>query len=276
ESDKEKYYILDMFPYPSGAGLHIGHPEGYTGTDILARYQKAKGKNVLHPIGWDAFGLPTEQYAIKTGKHPRQTSVDNIATFRKQLKEIGFSYDYDREVDTTDPRYYRWTQWIFLKLFKRGLAYVDKRPVWWCEELGTVLANEEVIDGKSERGSFPVVRRNLRQWVLKITAYADRLLEDLKEVDWPASTKKMQSEWIGKSTGATARFVLDGLDETLEIYTTRPDTLMGATYMVLSPEHSLVGQLTVQEQKAEVEEYIKTSAGKSDLERTDLAKEKTG
>jgi leucyl-tRNA synthetase len=276
ETDKEKYYILDMFPYPSGAGLHIGHPEGYTGTDIQARYQKAKGKNVLHPIGWDAFGLPTEQYAIKTGKHPRQTSVDNIATFRKQLKQIGFFYDYDREVDTTDPRYYRWTQWIFLQLFKRGLAYVDKRPVWWCEELGTVLANEEVIDGKSERGSFPVVRRNLRQWVLKITAYADRLLDDLKEVDWPASTKKMQAEWIGKSTGATARFDLEGLDETLEIYTTRPDTLMGATYMVLSPEHPLVGQLAVEEQKAEVEQYIKTSAGKSDLERTDLAKEKTG
>lgn len=276
ETDKEKYYILDMFPYPSGAGLHIGHPEGYTGTDILARFQKAKGKNVLHPIGWDAFGLPTEQYAIKTGKHPRQTSVDNIATFRKQLQQIGFFYDYDREVDTTDPRYYRWTQWIFLQLFKRGLAYVDKRPVWWCEELGTVLANEEVIDGKSERGSFPVVRRNLRQWVLKITAYADRLLEDLEGVDWPASTKKMQAEWIGKSTGATARFALEGLDETLEIYTTRPDTLMGATYMVLAPEHPLVGTLTIDEHQAEVEEYIQTAAGKSDLERTDLAKEKTG
>ncbi len=276
DSDKDKYYVLDMFPYPSGAGLHIGHPLGYTGSDILARYQRAKGKNVLHPIGWDAFGLPTEQYAIKTGKHPRETSTERIAHFRKQLKSVGFSFDYDREVDTTDPKYYRWTQWIFLQLFKRGLAYVDKRPVWWCEELATVLANEEVIDGKSERGNHPVVKKNLRQWVLRITAYADRLLDDLKDVDWPASTKKMQTEWIGKSTGATARFALEGLDEALEIYTTRPDTLMGVTYMVLSPEHPLVEKLTAAEKKEEVDRYIANAAAKSDLERTDLAKEKSG
>jgi len=276
DSNKEKYFILDMFPYPSGAGLHIGHPLGYTGSDILARYQRAKGKNVLHPIGWDAFGLATEQYAIKTGEHPRATSVDRIGHFRNQLKSVGFSFDYDREVDTTDPNYYKWTQWIFLQLFKRGLAYVDKRPVWWCEELKTVLANEEVIDGKSERGNHPVVRRSLRQWVLRITKYADRLLEDLKDVDWPASTKKMQQEWIGRSTGATARFALEGLDESLEIYTTRPDTLMGATYMVISPEHPLVDKLTIADKKGEVADYIKTAAGKSDLERTDLAKEKTG
>lgn len=276
DTDREKFYVLDMFPYPSGAGLHIGHPLGYTGSDILARYQRAKGKNVLHPIGWDAFGLPTEQYAIKTGRHPRQTSIERIAHFRNQLKTIGFSFDYDREVDTTDPKYYRWTQFIFLQLFKRGLAYVDKRPVWWCEELATVLANEEVIDGKSERGDFPVVRRNLRQWVLRITAYADRLLDDLADVEWPASTKKMQQEWIGKSTGTTARFAIDGIDEPIEIYTTRPDTLMGATYMVLSPEHPLVAQVTSHTKKDAVAKYIESAAAKSDLERTDLAKDKTG
>ena len=276
ETDREKYYILDMFPYPSGAGLHVGHPEGYTATDILARFERAKGKNVLHPIGWDAFGLPTEQYAIKTGKHPRATSIENIANFREQLKRIGFYYDYDREVDTTDPNYYRWTQWIFLQLFKRGLAYVDERPVWWCEALGTVLANEEVIDGKSERGSHPVVRKNLRQWVLKITAYAERLLEDLDELDWPASTKKMQKEWIGKSTGATAKFAIQGSEEMLEIYTTRPDTLMGVTYMVVSPEHPLLDELTTDENREAVEKYKNAAANKSDLERTDLAKEKTG
>ncbi|MBC2604454.1 leucine--tRNA ligase [Pelagicoccus albus] len=276
DSEKEKYFVMDMFPYPSGAGLHIGHPLGYTGSDILARYQRAKGKNVLHPIGWDAFGLATEQYAIKTGKHPRVTSVERIGHFRNQLKSVGFSFDYDREVDTTDPKYYRWTQWIFLQLFKRGLAYVDMRPVWWCDELKTVLANEEVIDGKSERGNHPVVRRNLRQVVLKITEYADRLIEDLELVDWPASTKKMQQEWIGKSTGATVRFGLDGLEESLEIYTTRPDTLMGVTYMVVSPEHPLLGKLTVADKKEAVDAYVTAAAGKSDLERTDLAKEKTG
>ncbi len=276
DTAKEKFYALGMFPYPSGVGLHIGHPVGYTATDILARYERAKGKNVLLPIGWDAFGLATEQYAIKTGKHPRPTSVERIDHFRNQLKSVGFSYDYDREVDTSDPNYYRWTQWIFLQLFKKGLAYVDKRPVWWCEELKTVLAAEEVIDGRSERGNHPVVRRNLRQWVLRITAYADRLIEDLKDIDWPESTKKMQIEWIGKSTGATARFSLEGLDECLEIYTTRPDTLMGATYMVVSPEHPLVDKLTIPEKKDEVAKYISAAAAKSDLERTDLAKEKTG
>ena len=276
KTDKEKYYVLSMFPYPSGTGLHIGHPLGYTGADILARYQRARGKNVLHPIGWDAFGLPTEQYAIKTGRHPRQTSIERIAHFRNQLRSVGFSYDYDREVDTTDPNYYRWTQFIFLQLFKRGLAYVDKRPVWWCEELKTVLANEEVIDGKSERGNHPVVRRSLRQWVLRITAYAERLLEDLKDIDWPESTKKMQLEWIGKSVGATARFALDGFDETIEIYTTRPDTLLGATYMVLSPEHPLVPKITSEDNRYAVSKYIESAAAKSDLERTDLAKDKTG
>ncbi|MCH6256429.1 leucine--tRNA ligase [Puniceicoccaceae bacterium K14] len=274
--DKEKYYILDMFPYPSGAGLHIGHPEGYTGTDILARYQRAKGKNVLHPMGWDAFGLPTEQYAIKTGKHPKETSEINIKNFRAQLQKLGFYFDYDREVNTTDPNYYRWTQWIFLQLFKRGLAYVDKRPVWWCEALGTVLANEEIVDGKSERGAHPVVRKNLRQWVLKITAYAERLLEDLDELDWPDSTKRMQKAWIGKSTGANVTFGLENSDETLEIYTTRPDTLMGVSYMVLAPEHALVEELTTAEQKDAVQTYANTAAAKSDLERTELAKEKTG
>ncbi len=276
DSSKDKYYVLDMFPYPSGTGLHIGHPLGYTGSDIVARYQRAKGKNVLHPIGWDAFGLPTEQYAIKTGAHPRKTSIERINHFRNQLKSLGFSFDYDREVDTTDPDYYRWTQWIFLLLFKRGLAYIDKRPVWWCEELATVLANEEVIDGRSERGNHPVVRRSLRQWVLKITAYADRLLDDLEGVDWPASTKKMQQEWIGKSKGATARFAVEGIDETLEIYTTRPDTLMGATYMVVAPEHPLVEKITSEGQQKEVASYVESAAAKSDLERTDLAKEKTG
>ncbi|MDQ8202942.1 leucine--tRNA ligase [Pelagicoccus sp. SDUM812003] len=276
ETDKEKYYVLDMFPYPSGAGLHVGHPEGYTGSDILARYQRAKGKNVLHPIGWDAFGLPTEQYAIQTGQPPQETSVKNIANFREQLQRIGFYYDYDREVNTTDPNYYRWTQWIFLQLFKRGLAYVDERPVWWCEALGTVLANEEVIDGKSERGSHPVVRKNLRQWVLKITAYAERLLEDLDTVDWPSSTKKMQTEWIGKSTGATARFGIVDSDKTLEIYTTRPDTLMGVTYMVVSPEHPLIDELTTTSNAEAVQTYKLAAANKSDLERTDLAKDKTG
>ena len=276
ETDREKYYILDMFPYPSGAGLHVGHPEGYTATDIVARYQRARGKNVLHPIGWDAFGLPTEQYAIQTGKRPQDTSEENIKTFRGQLQRIGFYYDYDREVNTCDPAYYKWTQWIFLQLFKKGLAYVDERPVWWCEALGTVLANEEVVDGKSERGNHPVVRKNLRQWILKITAYAERLLEDLKDVDWPESTKKMQQEWIGKSTGATARFDIEGLDEKLEIYTTRPDTLMGVTYMVVSPEHPLIDKLATPAQKEAVAAYRATAAAKSDLERTDLAKDKTG
>ncbi|MCH8473607.1 MAG: leucine--tRNA ligase [Opitutales bacterium] len=276
-ADKPKYYILDMFPYPSGAGLHIGHPEGYTASDILARYKRARGFNVLHPMGWDAFGLPTEQYAIKTGTHPRETNRRNIDNFRRQIKELGFSYDWDREIDTTDPRYYKWTQWIFRELFRRGLAYVDERPVWWCPELRTVLANEEVIDGLSERGNHPVERRNLRQWVLKITAYADRLLEDLQGLDWPDSTKRQQEAWIGRSEGAEITFALPSLpDDQLIVFTTRPDTLFGATYMVIAPEHPLCRKLTTDEYKEAVEAYIQQAVNKSDLDRTDLAKEKSG
>lgn len=276
-SSKPKCYLLDMFPYPSGAGLHIGHPEGYTATDILARYKRAKGFNVLHPIGWDAFGLPAEQHAVKTGTHPASNTRNNITNFRRQIRSLGFSYDWDREIDTTDPRYFRWTQWIFLQLFRRGLAYVDERPVWWCPELRTVLANEEVIDGRSEVGGFPVERRNLRQWVLRITAYAERLLADLKDVDWPDSTKRMQEAWIGRSEGAELTFALDGHpDASLRVFTTRPDTLFGCTYMVLAPEHPLVDEITTPEQRAAVEGYRKKAAAKSDLERTDLAKEKSG
>jgi leucyl-tRNA synthetase len=277
DASKPKYYVLDMFPYPSGAGLHIGHPEGYTATDIIARYKRAKGFSVLHPIGWDAFGLPAEQHAVKTGTHPASNTRNNITNFRRQIKALGFSYDWQREIDTTDPKYFRWTQWIFLQLFKRGLAYVDERPVWWCPELRTVLANEEVVDGKSEVGHFPVERRNLRQWVLRITAYADRLLADLKDVDWPDSTKRMQEAWIGRSDGAEVLFDLEkpGAGK-LKIFTTRPDTLFGCTYMVLAPEHPLVGTLTTPEQKAAVDAYKKKAAAKSDLERTDLAKEKSG
>ena len=276
-SSKPKYYVLDMFPYPSGAGLHIGHPEGYTATDIVARYKRAKGFNVLHPIGWDAFGLPAEQHAVKTGTHPASNTQNNIANFKRQIKALGFSYDWQREIDTTDPKYFRWTQWIFLQLFQRGLAYVDERPVWWCPELRTVLANEEVVDGKSEVGSFPVERKNLRQWVLRITAYAERLLADLKDVDWPDSTKRMQEAWIGRSEGAEVLFKLENAAlGTLKIFTTRPDTLYGCTYMVLAPEHPLVDALTTPEQKSAVEDYRKKSAGKSDLERTDLAKDKSG
>ncbi len=274
---KPKYYVLDMFPYPSGAGLHIGHPEGYTATDILARYKRTRGFNVLHPIGWDAFGLPAEQHAVKTGTHPAANTQNNITNFKRQIKALGFSYDWDREIDTTDPRYFRWTQWIFLQLFRRGLAYVDERPVWWCPELRTVLANEEVVDGRSEVGGFPVERRNLRQWVLRITAYAERLLADLAEVDWPESTKRMQEAWIGRSEGAEILFGLEhAAGATLKIFTTRPDTLFGCTYMVIAPEHPLVATLTVPEQKAEVDAYRRKAAAKSDLERTDLAKEKSG
>jgi leucyl-tRNA synthetase len=276
-SSKPKYYVLDMFPYPSGAGLHIGHPEGYTATDILARYQRAKGFNVLHPIGWDAFGLPAEQHAVKTGTHPATNTRNNITNFKRQIKALGFSYDWEREIDTTDPKYFRWTQWIFLQLFKRGLAYVDERPVWWCPELRTVLANEEVVDGKSEVGGFPVERRNLRQWVLRITAYAERLLADLKDVDWPESTKRMQEAWIGRSDGAEILFALEAPGAgPLKIFTTRPDTLFGCTYMVLAPEHPLVETLTTPEHRAAVDAYRKAAAAKSDLERTDLAKEKSG
>ena len=276
-SSPPKYYVLDMFPYPSGSGLHIGHPEGYTATDILARYKRARGCNVLHPIGWDAFGLPAEQHAVKTGTHPASNTQNTIVNFRRQIKALGFSYDWEREVDTTDPKYFRWTQWIFLQLFRRGLAYVDERPVWWCPELRTVLANEEIVDGKSEVGGFPVERRNLRQWVLRITAYAEQLLDGLKDVDWPDSTKRMQEAWIGRSEGAEVRFALaDGAAGELRVFTTRPDTLFGCTYMVVAPEHPLLPALTTPGQRQAVEDYRKQAATKSDLERTDLAKGKSG
>ncbi len=331
-----KFYILDMFPYPSGAGLHVGHPEGYTATDILARYKRAQGFHVLHPMGWDAFGLPAEQYAIKTGQHPRQTTETNIATFKRQIQSLGFSYDWSREVDTTDPEYFKWTQWIFLKLYnswfnpetnkaepietlkspaelenvgqasslsqtskKNGdrqdacptneldakrhayrdskrLAYVSEQPVWWCEELGTVLANEEVVDGKSEVGGHPVVRKPMRQWMLRITAYAEKLLQDLDTIDWSDSLKEMQRNWIGRSEGAEVEFRIQNSEFRITVFTTRPDTLFGATYMVLSPEHQLVDQITTPAQRDTVAKYKTEVAKKSDLERTELAKEKTG
>ncbi len=311
-----KYYILDMFPYPSGAGLHVGHPEGYTATDILARYKRACGLHVLHPMGWDAFGLPAEQYAIKTGQHPRKTTETNVATFKRQIKSLGFSYDWSRELDTTDPHYFKWTQWIFLKLYNswfnpatnkaepieklplppelaegnspdmearrrgyrdaRRLAYVSEAPVWWCEQLGTVLANEEVVDGKSEVGGFPVTRKPMRQWMLRITAYAERLLQDLDSIEWSDSLKEMQRNWIGRSEGAEVDFQVAGHAEKIRVFTTRPDTLFGATYMVLAPEHRLVDIITGPAQKAAVQEYKTAVAKKSDLERTELAKEKTG
>ncbi|WP_085505664.1 leucine--tRNA ligase [Thalassobacillus devorans] len=275
-SDKEKFYALDMFPYPSGAGLHVGHPEGYTATDIVSRMKRMQGYEVLHPIGWDAFGLPAEQYALDTGNDPAEFTKQNIDNFRRQIKSLGFSYDWDREVNTTDPNYYKWTQWIFLKLYEKGLAYVDEVPVNWCPALGTVLANEEVIDGKSERGDHPVERRPMKQWMLKITEYADRLLEDLEELDWPESIKDMQRNWIGKSEGAEVVFDIDGFDESFDVFTTRPDTLYGATYAVLAPEHPLVEKIVTEEQKSEVEQYLQIAKAKSDLERTDLAKDKTG
>ncbi|MDR7000488.1 leucine--tRNA ligase [Neobacillus niacini] len=276
EYDKRKFYALDMFPYPSGAGLHVGHPEGYTATDILSRTKRMQGYNVLHPMGWDAFGLPAEQYALDTGNDPAEFTEKNINTFRRQIKSLGFSYDWDREVNTTDPEYYKWTQWIFLKLWEKGLAYIDEVAVNWCPALGTVLANEEVIDGKSERGGHPVERRPMKQWMLKITAYADRLLEDLEELDWPESLKEMQRNWIGRSEGAEVTFQIDGHDETFTVFTTRPDTLFGATYAVLAPEHTFVDKITTAEQRAAVDAYLDKVKTKSDLERTDLAKEKTG
>lgn len=275
-SDKPKFYVLDMYPYPSGAGLHVGHPEGYTATDILARMKRMQGYNVLHPMGWDAFGLPAEQYALKTGNDPREFTKKNIDNFRRQIKSLGFSYDWDREISTTDPAYYKWTQWIFLKLYEKGLAYMDEVPVNWCPGLGTVLANEEVIDGKSEVGGFPVIRKPMRQWMLRITAYAERLLEDLEDLDWPEGIKDMQRNWIGRSEGAEITFTIDGHEESLTVFSTRPDTLFGATYMVLSPEHPLVETITTTKQRADVEKYQEEVARKSDLERTDLAKEKTG
>ncbi|HET9419393.1 MAG TPA: leucine--tRNA ligase, partial [Chthoniobacterales bacterium] len=309
---KPKFYILDMFPYPSGAGLHVGHPEGYTATDIIARYKRMRGFNLLHPMGWDAFGLPAEQYAIKSGQHPATTTRENVAKFKSQLKKIGFSYDWQREINTTDPRYYKWTQWIFLQIYNswfnpetnkaepistyRGdnpnevrLAYVAEVPVNWCPELGTVLANEEVVDGKSEIGGFPVVRRPMRQWMLRITAYAERLLNELEGLDWPEGIKLLQRNWIGRSEGAEIIFKVAHASgsrsnddrkrdayATIRVFTTRPDTLYGATYMVLAPEHSLVDLVVTEEQWPEVRDYRERAARKSDLERTDLAKEKTG
>ncbi|KFK30967.1 hypothetical protein AALP_AA6G050800 [Arabis alpina] len=281
DTSKPKFYVLDMFPYPSGAGLHVGHPLGYTATDILARLRRMQGYNVLHPMGWDAFGLPAEQYAIETGTHPKTTTLKNIDRFRVQLKSLGFSYDWDREISTTEPDYYKWTQWIFLQLYKRGLAYQAEVPVNWCPALGTVLANEEVVDGVSERGGHPVIRKPMRQWMLKITAYADRLLEDLDELEWPESIKEMQRNWIGRSEGAELNFsILDGegreTDKNITVYTTRPDTLFGATYMVVAPEHHLLSYFVSAEQKQQVEKYKDFASRKSDLERTELQKEKTG
>lgn len=276
DNEKPKFYALDMFPYPSGAGLHVGHPEGYTATDILSRMKRMQGYDVLHPMGWDAFGLPAEQYALDTGNDPAIFTKQNIDNFRRQIQALGFSYDWDREINTTDPGYYKWTQWIFLKLYEKGLAYVDEVPVNWCPALGTVLANEEIIDGKSERGGHPVERRPMRQWMLKITAYADRLLDDLEELDWPESIKDMQRNWIGRSEGAHVHFDIEGHHESFTVFTTRPDTLFGATYTVLAPEHALVEKITTAEQKEAVEAYIKEVQSKSDLERTDLAKTKTG
>ena len=311
-----KFYVLDMFPYPSGAGLHVGHPEGYTATDILARYRRSTGRHVLHPMGWDAFGLPAEQYAVKTGQHPRISTEANVANFKRQIKALGFSYDWSREVNTTDVQYYKWTQWIFLQLYNswfnpetnkaesidtlayptelsseaakrefrdsKRLAFVSNAPVWWCEALGTVLANEEVIDGKSERGEHPVVRKPMRQWMLRITEYTERLLEDLEDIDWSHSLKEMQRNWIGRSEGAEVDFeICDHRDAAgnavkLRVFTTRPDTLFGATYMVMSPEHALVAEITAADKQAEVEAYVTAAGKKSDLERTELAKDKSG
>ncbi|HBL2206027.1 TPA: leucine--tRNA ligase [Enterococcus faecium] len=276
DPEKPKFYALGMFPYPSGQGLHVGHPEGYTATDILSRVKRSQGYNVLHPMGWDAFGLPAEQYALDTGNDPAEFTQKNIETFRRQINSLGFSYDWNREVNTTDPEYYKWTQWIFTKLYEKGLAYEAEVAVNWVPELGTVISNEEVIDGKSERGGYDVVRKPMRQWMLKITAYADRLLDDLELVDWPESIKEMQRNWIGRSVGANIEFKVAGTDKSYTVFTTRPDTLFGATYSVLAPELDLVREITTPEQKAAVEAYIEETAKKSDLKRTDLAKEKTG
>ena len=273
---KPKYYTLDMFPYPSGQGLHVGHPEGYTATDIVSRYKRMQGFNVLHPMGFDAFGLPAEQFAIKTGHHPAEFTYKNIDNFRRQIKSLGFSYDWDREIRTCDPDYYKWTQWIFKKMYDAGLAYISEMPVNWCPGLGTVLANEEVIEGKRERGGFPVYRKMMRQWVLKITDYAEKLLDGLDDIDWPESTKEMQRNWIGKSVGADVVFKIDGTNKEFTVFTTRCDTLFGATYCVMAPEHPFVDEITTPEQKEAVAAYKKEIATKSDLQRTDLNKDKTG
>ncbi|GAB4227327.1 MAG: leucine--tRNA ligase [Chlamydiales bacterium] len=276
DNTKPKYYILDMFPYPSGAGLHVGHVEGYTATDILARYKRMKGFNVLHPMGWDSFGLPAEQYAVRTGTHPRITTEKNINNFRKQLQSLGFSYDWSREFATSDPKYYKWTQWIFTKLYEKGLAYEAEMLVNYCPALGTVLANEEVENGKSKEGGYPIERRPLKQWVLKITAYAERLLDDLELLDWPEGLKKLQRNWIGKSEGAQVNFNVKNSEHNISIFTTRPDTLFGATYMVLSPEHPLVKEITPESYRESVATYCAEAAKKSDMDRTELAKDKTG
>jgi leucyl-tRNA synthetase len=276
KSDKPKYYALDMFPFPSGQGLHVGHPEGYTATDIVSRFKRAKGFNVLHPMGWDSFGLPAENYAIKTGTHPDVTTQKNIGTFTAQLKALGFSYDWDREIATSNVDYYKWTQWIFVQLYNKGLAYEDQITVNWCPELKTVLANEEVVDGKSEVGGHPVVQKKMNQWMLKITEYAQRLIDDLEDVDWPENIKEMQRNWIGRSEGAQLSFKVDGHDEKIEVFTTRPDTLFGATYMVLAPEHALVEKIATADYKATINDYLEVTARKSDLERTDLNKDKSG
>lgn len=273
---KPKYYVLDMFPYPSGSGLHVGHPEGYTATDILARMKRMQGFNVLHPIGFDSFGLPAEQFAIKTGNNPEGFTQKNIETFTKQLKMLGLSYDWEQTVSTCDPSYYKWTQWIFKQLYNEGLARYVETPVNWCEELGTVLANDEIIDGKSERGGYPVVRKNMKQWVIDINKYAEKLLEGLEKIDWPESSKTAQRNWIGKSVGAEINFKVADTEEKFTVFTTRPDTIFGATYCVLAPEHKLVDKITTKEQKADIEQYKRVCAMKSDLERTELSKEKTG
>ncbi|MCZ6899425.1 MAG: class I tRNA ligase family protein, partial [Bacteroidetes bacterium] len=309
DPSKPKYYVLDMFPYPSGAGLHVGHPLGYIATDIVSRYKRLKGFNVMHPMGFDSFGLPAEQYAIKTGQHPAVTTESNIKRFKEQLSTLGFSYDWDKEIRTSDPDYYKWTQWIFLKIFNsyydqeeqkakpidqlpipqglteekrkkyldsHRLAYEDEILVNWCPALGTVLANEEVIGGVSERGGHPVVRKPMKQWMLRITAYADRLLDGLEDLDWPESIKLSQKNWIGKSFGAEINFPLDGFDQNIKVFTTRPDTIYGATYMVLAPEHPLVKTITCDQQQEQVKQYQETASHKSDLERTELDKTKTG
>ncbi len=276
DTKKPKYYILDMFPYPSGAGLHVGHVTGYTGTDILARYMRAKGYNVLHPMGWDSFGLPAEQYAIRTQTHPKITTKKNIDTYRKQLRSLGFSYDWDRELATSDPKYYKWTQWIFTKLYEKGLAYEAEIHVNYCPQLGTVLANEEVEEGKSKEGGFAVEKRPLRQWILKITAYAERLLQDLDELDWPEHLKKLQRNWIGKSVGVKIPFTEKNTQKQISVFTTRADTLMGCTYLVLAPEHPLVDSITTKNYEEKMSAYQKQALSKSDLQRGELAKEKTG
>ena len=276
DMSRPKYYILDMFPYPSGAGLHVGHVTGYTATDIMARYKRQKGFNVLHPMGWDSFGLPAEQYAIRTGTHPAVTTEQNISTYRRQLKSLGFSYDWSRELATSDPKYYKWTQWIFTKLYEKGMAYEAEMLVNFCPALGTVLANEEVENGRSKEGGYPVERRPLKQWILKITAYADRLLQDLDLIDWPDHLKKLQTNWIGRSEGAKIHFIEKQTKNPITVFTTSPNTIFGVTFLVLSPEHPYVDEITTSEQKAVVDRYRKQIATKSDLERTDLAKEKTG